>query len=75
MLVHTYELFKIDANETITQMFTRFKGIINELNVLGRTYANFNLVRNLLRSIPRIGKRKSLPFKKQKIYPNYLWKS
>ena len=53
MLVHSYELFKMDVNETITEMFTRFTGIINELNALGRTYTNSNLVRKLLRSLPR----------------------
>ena len=53
MFVHSYELFKMDANKTITEMFTRFTGIINDLNALGRTYANSDLVRKLLRSLPR----------------------
>ena len=53
MLVHSYELFKMDANETITEMFTRFTGIINKQNALGRTYANSDLVRKLLRSLVR----------------------
>ena len=48
MLVHSYELLKIDENETMTEMFTRFTCIINELNTLGRTYANSDLVRILL---------------------------
>ena len=53
MLVHSYKLFKMDINETITDMFTRFIGIINELNALGRTYANSDLVRKLLRCLPK----------------------
>ena len=53
MFVHSYELFKMDANETITEMFTIFTGIINEINALGRTYANSDLIRKLLRSLPR----------------------
>ena len=53
MLVHSFELFKMDANETITKMFTRFTRIINELNALRRTYANFDLVKKLLRSLPK----------------------
>ena len=53
MLVHSYELFKMDANETITGMFIRFTCIINELNALGRTYANSNLVKKLLRNLPK----------------------
>ena len=53
MLVHSYMLFKMDVNETITEMFTRFTGIINELNALGRIYANYDLVIKLLRSLLR----------------------
>ena len=53
MLVHSYELFKIDTNESIAEMFTRFTCIINELNALRRTYANSNIVRKLLRSLPK----------------------
>ena len=41
----------MDANETITEMFTRFTGIINELNALGWTYANFDIIKKLLRSL------------------------
>ena len=58
MLVHSYELFKMDENETIIEIFTRFTGIINELNALGRIYANFNLVRKLLRCLSRIWEAK-----------------
>ena len=56
MLVHSYELFKMDTNETITYMFTRFTSIINELNALGKTNANSNLIRKLLRSLPKTWK-------------------
>ena len=58
MLVHFYKLFKMDANETITDMFTRFTSIINELNALGKTYANSDLVRKLLRSLSKSWKAK-----------------
>ncbi|XP_038988317.1 uncharacterized protein LOC103698532 isoform X2 [Phoenix dactylifera] len=52
MLVHKYELFKMEPSETITCMFTRFTDIINGLKSLGKTYSNSDLVRKVLRSLP-----------------------
>jgi len=52
LLVHNYELFKMDSNETISAMYTRFTDIINGLKSLGRTYTNADLVQNVLRSLP-----------------------
>ena len=66
MLVHSYELFKMDANKTITEIFTRFTGIINELNALGRTYASSDLVRKLLRSLPRTWEAKVIVIQEAK---------
>ena len=40
-------------NETITSMFTRFTDIINCLKSLGRTYTNSDIVRKILRSLPK----------------------
>ncbi|KAB1223953.1 hypothetical protein CJ030_MR2G026934 [Morella rubra] len=34
MLVHSYELFKMRSDESISSMFTRFTDIINGLNLL-----------------------------------------
>ena len=45
ILVHKYELFKMDSNETITCMFTRFTDIVNGLKSLGKNYTNSDLVR------------------------------
>ena len=53
MLVHKYELFKIEHDESITAMFTRFTDIINGLKSLGKSYTNSELVRKILRSLPR----------------------
>ena len=44
LLVHNYELFKMDPNESISAMFTRFTDIINGLKCLGRNYTNADLV-------------------------------
>ena len=45
MLVHQYELFKIDYVEFITSMYIRFTDIINGLKSLGKVYTNSELVR------------------------------
>ena len=51
LLVHNYELFKIDPNEIISIMFTRFTNITNGLKSLGRIYSNADLVQKILRSL------------------------
>ena len=53
MLVHRYKLFKMDACESISDMFTRFTDIVNGLKSLGKSYDNTDLVRKVLRSLPR----------------------
>ena len=53
MLVHNYELFKIEPKESITQIFTYFTDIINDLKNLNKYYSNSDLVRKMLRSLPR----------------------
>ena len=39
MLVHNYELFKINANESICDMFTPFTNILIALKNLGKIYS------------------------------------
>ena len=53
MRVHNYELFKIESKESITKMFTHFTNIINGLKSLDKYYSNSDLVRKILRSLPR----------------------
>ena len=53
MLVHSYELFKINSDESISSMFTRFTEIVNSLKSLGKTYTNSELVRKILRCLPK----------------------
>ena len=52
LLMHNYELFKMEPTETISEMFTRFTDIINGLKSLGRTYSNSDLVQKILRCLP-----------------------
>ncbi|GAV83854.1 LOW QUALITY PROTEIN: UBN2 domain-containing protein, partial [Cephalotus follicularis] len=53
MLVHEYELFLMHDNESISDMFTRFTTIINSLKNLGKSYPNQELVRKILRCLPK----------------------
>ncbi|GAV81324.1 UBN2 domain-containing protein, partial [Cephalotus follicularis] len=53
MLVHEYELFLMHDNESISDMFIRFTNIVNSLKNLGKSYSNQELVRKILRCLPR----------------------
>ncbi|KAL5556311.1 hypothetical protein UlMin_038547 [Ulmus minor] len=53
MLVHKYELFQMKHDESITQMYTRFTDIINDLSSLGKEYLMSEKVRKILRSLPK----------------------
>ncbi|GAV79654.1 UBN2 domain-containing protein, partial [Cephalotus follicularis] len=53
MLVHEYELFQMNEDEDIKSMFTRFTNIINALQSLDKTFSNSELVRKILRCLPR----------------------
>ncbi|XP_059627033.1 uncharacterized protein LOC132269805 [Cornus florida] len=52
ILMHQYELFRMNENESISTMFVRFTDIINGLKHLGGTITNSDLVRKILRSLP-----------------------
>ncbi|GAV65970.1 zf-CCHC domain-containing protein/DUF4219 domain-containing protein/UBN2 domain-containing protein [Cephalotus follicularis] len=53
MLVHEYELFMMKNDECISDMFTRFTTITNSLKNLGKSYSNQELVRKILRCLPK----------------------
>ncbi|GAV67288.1 UBN2 domain-containing protein, partial [Cephalotus follicularis] len=53
MLIHDYEMFTMNENEDIKSMFTRFTNIINTLQFLDKTYTNNEMVRKILRCLPR----------------------
>ena len=53
MLVHKYELFKMEHDESITEMFTHFTDIITDLKRLGKSYSHSDPVRKILRSLSR----------------------
>ena len=52
-LMHKYELFKMNEDENISEMFTRFTSITNALKCLGKDFIDAELVRKVLRCLPR----------------------
>ena len=54
LLIHEYELFKIEQYESISDMFSKFIDIINTLNGLHKKYTNHKLVCKILRCLPKI---------------------
>lgn len=58
MLVHSYELFKMKFDEFISEMFTRFPDIFNNLKFLAKTYPNHEIVRKILKCFPKEWKPK-----------------
>ncbi len=48
----------MESTEFITEMFTRFTEIINGLKSLEKSYTNSDLVRKILRSLPRVWEAK-----------------
>ena len=53
MFIHQYELFKIQIDESIKDMFTQFTDIINNLKSLGKIYTNEEMVKKILRCLPK----------------------
>ncbi|XP_077249185.1 uncharacterized protein LOC143888633 [Tasmannia lanceolata] len=52
LIVSDFEAFKMKNDESIYEIYTRFTNIINELEGLGKTYTNEEIVNKLLRSLP-----------------------
>ena len=42
----------MSPNETISEMFTHFTTIINNMKIFGKTYTNEEIIEKLLRSLP-----------------------
>ena len=53
LLVHKYELFKMKKGKGIQKIFNQFNDILNGLKALGKTYLNSELVRKILRALPK----------------------
>ena len=53
ILLHDFELFRMQPRETIGDMYTRFTDVVNNLRVLGKSLSNFDLISKILRSLPK----------------------
>jgi len=53
LLMRKYELFEMGDRGTIMDMYTRFTHITNELKSSGKTFSIEELVRKILRFLPR----------------------
>ena len=52
-LTHEYELFRMNANESIQDMQKRFTHIVNHLASLGKIFPNEDLINKVLRCLSR----------------------
>jgi len=53
LLMRKYELFEMGDRETVMDMYTRFTHVTNELKSLGKSFTTEELVRKILRFLPR----------------------
>ena len=53
LLSNQYEMFKMQANKSITSWFDRYTTIVNQLNQLGRVIPEDEMVKRLLRIFPK----------------------
>ncbi|PON35969.1 hypothetical protein PanWU01x14_332170 [Parasponia andersonii] len=66
IFTRNYELFKMEKDESVSQMFTRFTSIINSLGTLEKTFPNSELMSKILRSLPRVYKSKMVAIQEAK---------
>ncbi|GKV10956.1 hypothetical protein SLEP1_g22252 [Rubroshorea leprosula] len=52
-LIYMYELFKMKPEESIQEMYTRLNDIVTNLKALGKVYPSQEVVRKVLRSLPK----------------------
>ncbi|CAN0838181.1 hypothetical protein LINGRAHAP2_LOCUS2018, partial [Linum grandiflorum] len=52
LLKQEFEMFKMNQGESIREMSDRFQSIINQLEGLGKSYENDDIIRKLLWSLP-----------------------
>jgi len=66
LLMRKYEWFEMGDRETIMDMYTRFTHITNELKSLGKTFTTEELVRRILRVLPRSWEAKVMAIQEAK---------
>ncbi|EOY08391.1 Uncharacterized protein TCM_022771 [Theobroma cacao] len=58
LLTYNYEMFKMEPGEDITRMLDRFTNITNKLSQLGKPILEYEVVKRLIRSLPKNWKPK-----------------
>ncbi|MCI21546.1 aspartyl-tRNA synthetase, partial [Trifolium medium] len=53
LLIQQYELFKMQDDEDIGAMFTRFQTLVSGLKILKKSYTTYDHVLKILRSLPQ----------------------
>ena len=51
ILLHDFELFRMQPSETIGDLYTRSTDVVNNLRALGKCFSDFELVNKILRSL------------------------
>lgn len=52
-LIHKYEAFRMEYDETIETMFSRFQILVARLKVLDKGYFTANHIKKIIRSLPK----------------------
>ena len=53
ILLHDFELFRMQPSETIGDMYTRFTDVVNSLRALGKCFSDFEFVNKILHSLSK----------------------
>ncbi|GLT88137.1 hypothetical protein SLE2022_061740 [Rubroshorea leprosula] len=65
-LIYMYELFKMKPEESIQDMYTRLNDIVTNLKALGKVYPPQEVVRKVLRSLPKSWEAKKIAIEESK---------
>ena len=66
-----FELFKMEENESICEMYTRLNNICNSINQLGKPYPMEDRSRKVLRSLTKIWELKVTTIEEAKDRSNW----
>ncbi|GKV30791.1 hypothetical protein SLEP1_g39567 [Rubroshorea leprosula] len=65
-LIYMYELFKMKPEESIQDVYTRLNDIVTNLKALGKVYPSQEVVRKVLRSLPKNWEAKNTAIEESK---------
>ena len=53
LLMHDFDLFHMKPSETVVNMYTLITDVVNVLKVLGKSFSNFELINEILKSLSK----------------------